>query len=162
MPFYNSKGTIPPKRHTVFKKNKKLLFEQHISREGFSGIYSNLYHLSMPTKLSKVGDFKSLKISKASYKHKARHLMSYKIKKNDDAIKSRVPLMFNNDIIISVCHINKNMDYFIKQGFKIVAQDTRGIRTAYVLKKGKNYVGCRTESLSRKLICYKVTLIDND
>ena len=116
MPFYNSKGTIPPKRHTVFKKNKKLLFEQHISREGFSGIYSNLYHLSMPTKLSTVGDFKSLKISKASYKHKARHLMSYKIKKNDDAIKSRIPLMFNNDIIISVCHINKNMDYFYRSG----------------------------------------------
>ena len=49
MPFYNVKGIIPPKRHTVFKKNKKLLFEQHVSREGFSGIYSNLYHLSMPT-----------------------------------------------------------------------------------------------------------------
>ena len=64
----------------------------------------------------------------------------------------------DNDLI----YYNKNMDYFIKQGFKIVAQDTRGIRTAYVLKKGKNYVGCRTESLSRKLICYKVTLIDND
>ena len=57
---------------------------------------------------------------------------------------------------------NKNMDYFIKQGFKVVAQDTRGIRTAYVLKKGKDYVGCRTERLSKKLICYKVSLIDND
>ena len=64
----------------------------------------------------------------------------------------------NTDLI----YYNKNMDYFIKQGFKIVAQDTRGIRTAYVLKKGKKYVGCRTEGLSRKLICYKVTLIDND
>jgi homogentisate 1,2-dioxygenase len=116
MPFYNSKGTIPPKRHTVFKKNKKLLFEQHISREGFSGIYSNLYHLSMPTELIKVGGFKSLRISKTSCKHKTRHLMSYKIKEFDDAIKSRIPLLFNNDIIINVCHIDKNMDYFYRNG----------------------------------------------
>ena len=64
----------------------------------------------------------------------------------------------DNDLI----YYNKNMDYFIKQGFKIVAQDTRGIRTAYVLKKDKEYVGCRTEGLSRKLICYKVSLKDND
>ena len=64
----------------------------------------------------------------------------------------------NTDLI----YYNKNMDYFIKQGFKIVTQDTRGIRTAYVLKKEKDYVGCRTEGLSKKLICYKVTLIDND
>ena len=64
----------------------------------------------------------------------------------------------DNDLI----YYNKNMDYFIKQGFKIVAQDTRGIRTAYVLKKDKDYVGCRTEGLSRKLICYKVSLKHND
>ena len=58
--------------------------------------------------------------------------------------------------------LNQGMNYFIKNGFKIVAQDTRGIRTAYVLKKDKKYVGCRTEGLTKKLICYKVTLIDND
>ena len=58
--------------------------------------------------------------------------------------------------------LNQSMNYFIKKGFKVVAQDTRGIRTAYVLKKEKDYVGCRTEGLSKKLICYKVTLIDSD
>ena len=65
---------------------------------------------------------------------------------------------FKNDSI----PLNQSMNYFIKNGFKVVAQDTRGIRTAYVLKKEKDYVGCRTEGLSKKLICYKVTLIDND
>ena len=58
--------------------------------------------------------------------------------------------------------LNQSMDYFIKKGFKVVAQDTRGIRTAYVLKKEKDYVGCRTEGISKKLICYKVSLIDLD
>ena len=54
------------------------------------------------------------------------------------------------------------MNYFIKKGFKIVAQDTRGIITAYVLKKDEEYVGCRTDGLSKKLTCYSVSLKDND
>ena len=58
--------------------------------------------------------------------------------------------------------LDQSMNYFIKKGFKVVAQDTRGIRTAYVLKREEKYVGCRTEGLSKKLICYKVTLTDND
>jgi hypothetical protein len=64
----------------------------------------------------------------------------------------------NTDLIYQL----KDMDYFIKKGYQIVAEDTRGIRTAYVLKKETKYVGCRTEGLSRKLICYKVSLIEND
>ena len=64
----------------------------------------------------------------------------------------------NTDLIYQF----KDMDYFIKKGYQIVAEDTRGIRTAYVLKKETKYVGCRTEGLSRKLICYKVSLIEND
>ena len=30
MPFYNVQGLIPPKRHTVFKKNNKILFDKGI------------------------------------------------------------------------------------------------------------------------------------
>ena len=41
----------------------------------------------------------------------------------------------------------------------MVLQETRGIRTAYVLKKGKDYVGCRTESLSKEETCYIMELI---
>lgn len=63
----------------------------------------------------------------------------------------------NTDLI----YLFKDMNYFIKKGYQIVAEDTRGLRTAYVLKKGKKYVGCRTEGLSNKLICYKVSLIDH-
>ena len=51
-----------------------------------------------------------------------------------------------------------NMSYFIKQGYKLVLQETRGVRTAYVLKKDNDYVGCRTESLSNKETCYIITL----
>ena len=116
MPFYNIKGNIPPKRHTVFNHNKKFLYEHHISREGFSGIYSNMYHLSMPTQLKQVGSFGKIKIEKASNKHQTRHLKTFNIKKNGNAISSRVPLLFNNDIIVSVSNINENMNFFYRSG----------------------------------------------
>jgi len=114
MSFYIHKGNIPPKRHTVFKHKNKLVYEQHVSREGFSGTYSNMYHLSMPTQLSKVGNFKKITIEKAIDKHQTRHLKTFEIKKNGNAIDSRVPLFFNNDIIISISHINKNMDFLYR------------------------------------------------
>ncbi|WP_023648145.1 hypothetical protein [Candidatus Pelagibacter ubique] len=56
-------------------------------------------------------------------------------------------------------YAKRNMSYFINQGYKLVLQETRGIRTAYVLKKGKDYVGCRTESLSKEETCYMMELI---
>ena len=116
MPFYNCQGSIPPKRHTVFRKNKKLLFEQHVSREGFSGIYSNLYHLSMPTQLKKVGDLIDLNIIKAKTKHQPQHIKTFKINKYGDMLKSRVPLLLNDDIIISIAHVNEDMNYLYRSG----------------------------------------------
>jgi len=116
MPFYVSQGKIPSKRHTVFNYNKKMLFEEHISREGFSGIYSNLYHLKMPTNLKKVGDFNKVSFKKLSSKHRTRHLETFNLKKTGDAIDSRENLFFNNDLIISISHIDSTMNYFYRNG----------------------------------------------
>ena len=55
-------------------------------------------------------------------------------------------------------YTKRNMNYFIEQGYKLILQETRGIRTAYVLKKDSKYVGCRTESLSKEETCYQITL----
>jgi len=59
----------------------------------------------------------------------------------------------------NMIYAKRNMNYFINQGYELVLQETRGIRTAYVLKKGKDYVGCRTESLSKDETCYIMELI---
>ena len=57
MPFYHKQGKIPAKRHTAFKKKDgSIYYEELVSREGFSSIYSNLYHLQRPTKITKVGE----------------------------------------------------------------------------------------------------------
>jgi hypothetical protein len=56
-------------------------------------------------------------------------------------------------------YAKRNMSYFINQGYELVLQETRGIRTAYVLKKGKDYVGCRTETLSKVETCYIMEIV---
>ena len=56
-------------------------------------------------------------------------------------------------------YAKRNMSYFINQGYELVLQETRGIRTAYVLKKDNDYVGCRTETLSKVETCYIMQLI---
>ena len=53
----------------------------------------------------------------------------------------------------------RNMSYFIKEGYELVLQETRGVRTAYVLQKDNDYVGCRTETLSKVETCYIMELI---
>ena len=52
----------------------------------------------------------------------------------------------------------RNMSYFIKQGYELVLQETRGVRTAYVLQKDNDSVGCRTETLSKVETCYIMVL----
>ncbi len=65
MPFYQKRGEIPNKRHIQFRDSKKNLYwEELISREGFSNIYSNVYHLNPPTGIEAVGKMNKIKISK--------------------------------------------------------------------------------------------------
>ena len=61
MPQYMKRGLIPKKRHTQLKKKDgTLYYEEHISREGFSYIYSNVYHLRMPTRVKSIGKLKGV------------------------------------------------------------------------------------------------------
>ncbi len=95
MPFYQSRGEIPNKRHTIFKNPKGgIYYEELVSREGFSYIYSNLYHLNMPTKVKRLGDFE---VDNTHTYLKEDH-KSYHFK--DNSIDSAIPLLYNKDISI--------------------------------------------------------------
>ena len=48
MPMYMRLGEVPPKRHTQLWRDGRLLTEQVMGMEGFSGNYSILYHLKHP------------------------------------------------------------------------------------------------------------------
>ena len=55
-------------------------------------------------------------------------------------------------------HSNHDVKYFINDGYKLVQQETRGTTTGYVLKKGDEYVGCRSVGLSKDQTCYIIIL----
>ena len=55
MPFYYKLGDVPKKRHTVFRKPDGGLYsEELVSTEGFSSVYSLVYHTHPPTKVLEV------------------------------------------------------------------------------------------------------------
>ncbi len=57
MPYYISRGQVPHKRHTVFRKpNGDLYSEELVSTEGFSDVYSLIYHAFPPTFVKEIGE----------------------------------------------------------------------------------------------------------
>ncbi|MBT5078051.1 MAG: homogentisate 1,2-dioxygenase [Candidatus Marinimicrobia bacterium] len=117
MPFYQSKGMIPPKRHTAFKKaDGSLYYEELVSREGFSHMYTNLYHLRMPTRVLEMGDFHPIELKRGDKSHRARHIRTANINSAGNAIDARRPLFFNSDVVISKAHVNDSMDFHNRNG----------------------------------------------
>ena len=114
---YHSLGKIPPKRHTQFRKpDGSLYHEQLFSTEGFSDLSSLLYHCNAPTQILQVGDpidITPKTIHDKQLKH--RSLAGFKVKPNDDYIKSRTPILVNSDCKIVLSAPRKSMeDYFFK------------------------------------------------
>src|SRR5688500_20366146 len=54
---YAQLGEIPAKRHVQVRRDGKLLVEEVLGFEGFSGNESSLYHLHSPCRVAEVGDF---------------------------------------------------------------------------------------------------------
>ncbi|SIN87962.1 homogentisate 1,2-dioxygenase [Chitinophaga niabensis] len=117
MPQYHKLGQIPHKRHTQFRKpDGKLYSEQLFSTEGFSSHYSLLYHCHPPTEIVKVDEPYSVMPHVAEEKMlKHRSFQGFSIKPESDYLKSRKPVLVNNDVHISLAapqHSTK--DYFYK------------------------------------------------
>ena len=58
MPFYQRNGKIPSKRHVQFRnQSNNLMWEELVSRNGFSGIYSNLEECTSNCHLNYIDEF---------------------------------------------------------------------------------------------------------
>ena len=117
MPQYLKSGSIPHKRHTQFRKPDGSLYsEQLFSTEGFSSDYSLLYHNYPPTKIIKTDTPYSVAPTVAEEKMlKHRSFQGFKIPSNDDFLKSRIPVLVNNDCHIVLAAPKKSLEsYFYK------------------------------------------------
>jgi len=117
MSHYHSLGRFPHKRHTQFRKPDGSLYsEQLISTEGFSDIYSLCYHLQPPTLVTKIDKEFSVAPEAAIEKNmQHRSFEGFNVKPEDDYMKSRKIVLFNNDCYISLAAPKKSFsNYFFK------------------------------------------------
>src|ERR1700761_5003027 len=117
MPSYHKSGQIPHKRHTQFRKPDGTLYaEELVSTEGFSSLYSLVYHAYPPTIVKELGEPYSVEPKIAREKHlKHTSLIGFKIEPADDYLQSRKPVLVNSDLHISLAAPRKSMtDYFYK------------------------------------------------
>ncbi len=117
MLFYHQLGKVPHKRHTIFRKpDGELHYEQLFGTEGFSGVSSLLYHLHRPTQVKEIRDSydDSPRIS-VEKNLKAYSLAGYDVSPEEDFLKSRKPVLVNNDLQIQLAAPERSLrDYFYK------------------------------------------------
>lgn len=117
MPHYVSRGSIPGKRHTVHRQNGQHTYEELVSRAGFSDIYSNLYHLRMPTSLRAIGPVESMPLEALEdVTHRPRHLLSARFEAGGNVLSGRRVLGFNKECTLAVCEPTESADWFYRNG----------------------------------------------
>lgn len=117
MSHYLKQGEIPPKRHTQFRKEDGTLYaEELVSTEGFSDIFSIVYHEFPPTRVLKIGKPVAMNKQVAVEDNMQHRLLSgFKIAPEDDYLKSRKVVLFNADLELILAAPRQSMtDYFYK------------------------------------------------
>jgi len=117
MPHYHTLGKIPHKRHTQFKKPDGGLYsEQLVSTEGFSDIYSLVYHTHEPTRVLKIGSPYTAVPRVAIEKNmQHRSFYGFNVEPENDYLESRKYVLVNSDVYISLAAPKKSMsEYFYK------------------------------------------------
>ena len=116
MPFYHKLGKIPQKRHTQFKQpDGSLYHEELFSTIGFDSILSNAYHINPPAKIDSIEKV-IVDASPVEWDAGLRpyHFRTKGLKSELDFITGRKPVLFNSDVIMSVCRPETQMDYFYR------------------------------------------------
>ncbi len=114
---YHSLGNFPQKRHTQFRKpNGDLYFEELFSTEGFSDVYSLLYHANPPTQIRQIAAPYSVAPKLLHTEQlRPRCLHGFKTIQEDDYLKSRKPALVNQDVKLHFSAPRKGFtDYFFK------------------------------------------------
>jgi homogentisate 1,2-dioxygenase len=114
---YFTLGNIPHKRHTQFRKEDGSLYsEQLFSTEGFSDNYALLYHCQPPTQIMQIADPFDVSPNVVANKQLShRSLKGFDIVRENDYLKSRKPVLVNNDCkIILAAPMQSMTDYFYK------------------------------------------------
>ncbi len=102
--FYVSRGSIPHTRHTQHRAPDGSLYSEELfGVEGFTGRSSLLYHLRPPTETLRIEPVADVRLEVADDGlHRHRLVKTAALPPAGDAISGRVPLLFNDDVLIGV------------------------------------------------------------
>src|SRR4051812_13262030 len=101
---YVSLGDIPAKRHSQFREDGRLLVEEVLGYEGFSGNESILYHLQSPCRISEAADFEPIEHEEwLPDAHVHRLANTAGLQAEGDWLTGRRVLMYNGDLEVAVC-----------------------------------------------------------
>lgn len=116
MTYYYKLGNLPHKRHVQFRQaNGSLYHEEVMGIHGFSGIQSILYHIHPPTRIERVAGNCPVELEyEDEVPLQPRHLRSLAVPAGGDAVEGRIPLMGNNDVVLSLVRPTRPMDYWYK------------------------------------------------
>ncbi|MCB0272215.1 MAG: homogentisate 1,2-dioxygenase [Bdellovibrionales bacterium] len=114
--FYHKLGKFPQKRHiTFYKEDKTLHREELFSTKGFSGIYSNKYHLYMPTAIKEI---KKVQKNTSEVWESAplewRMFHTFDLEAQGDPISSRMLYLYNDTCSISTASPDQSCQSFYK------------------------------------------------
>lgn len=116
MPIYHKLGSIPPKRHTVFRRPDGGIYaEELMGHEGFTGTSSLLYHTHPPTTVKSVRHLRNMELvadTDMSLRH--RHFLTSKAAQGGSPTLDRIPLLFNQDIAMYYVVPDKDDEHFYR------------------------------------------------
>jgi homogentisate 1,2-dioxygenase len=115
---YVSMGSVPPKRHTQVRDDDgRLLVEEVMGYEGFSGNESILYHLHSPCDVASVGSFTPIALDEwVPDAHVHRLTDSAGMAPAGDPVFGRRVVLFNDDVEIAICKPARELDAFYRNG----------------------------------------------
>ncbi len=115
---YAAVGRLPRKRHVQFRENGRLLVEEVMGYEGFSGNESILYHLGSPCRIAGVGRlrWRSLTTSGCLRRMSIAWATSAPCRRTAIRSSARRTLMFNGDVEMSIAKPSVALDGFYRNG----------------------------------------------
>lgn len=115
---YVSLGDVPRKRHTQVRGDDgRLLVEEVMGYEGFSGNESILYHRHSPCDVAAVGAFTPIALDEwVPEAHVHRLTDTAPLAPGGDPVFGRRVLMFNDDVEIAICKPDRELDAFYRNG----------------------------------------------
>jgi homogentisate 1,2-dioxygenase len=116
MPIYHTLGSVPRKRHIIFRKpDGGLYHEELVGHEGFTGTSALLYHVHPPTMVRSVRRLKETPFEADSDKTlRHRHFLTSKAKKGGSPTLDRIPILFNADIAMLYVEPSKQDEHYYR------------------------------------------------